>query len=587
MKKYALILISFLTCSSITIKAQEVDVLGTVILNGDYKTDTIYVGIYPLSNPPSGRPLPNPYYFKAFADSRFSFKVPPGKYTIGAIAFGYLQRSRFNIYIPPNISEYKITITLPPDAVGWLKEKTDIQEVKLVGSYDQGKKNKQVSLTKEGDIWKLKELPPTLRKGQRYRFYVNGKPTIDYLNKKVIPRRNWLIFNSIYVGNEVIFDPSLYSSHNELSTIAVTGFELNEQFSQLVKDISEIENELSGKMRKLYTGSTPPAKNVIDSIGRSIFVKLLEIEQKYDPMFSQLFIEEQLKFYGIKYASLDFPNKAASEEEKAETLKALYLSDEFENYFKGELELVQKLDPNSYLLSGDFLMSLFRLQDALDKCPELCQKFNLSEKYFDEFLDDFINDSPNERLSCDLLYRLAYMNSSQNEEKAKAYIDILKNDYPYQKYVDENAVERLLAKFNITVGKEAPTFSVKTLKGESLKLDSYKGKFVLIDFWGSWCAPCREEIPHLKKLYTTISREKLEIIGIAQDDSVRLCNYIEEQNIIYPNVLASKQLITTYGISAFPTSYLIDPDGIIIQKNLRGENGMQQIMEEIDKYSEQ
>ena len=585
MKKYAFILTTLLICCAITFNAQEVNVFGTITLNGDYDTDTIYVGLYQVSNPRPGRPLPNPYYFSASTDSIFSFKVQPGKYIIGAMAFGYLQRSRFQIFIPPNISNYEIKITLQPQyiAVGI----SDIQNVKLRGDYTLGKNDNQVSLTKEGDIWKLKDLPNTLKQGQRYRFTVNGQPTIDLLNKKVIPIKNWMLFNNIYVGNELIFNPFLYNKSKTPNTIEVNGFELNEQFQQLVKDINEFENKQNSQLKKIYSGSRPPMKNIIDSIGKSMFIKLAEIEQTYDPIFSQLFVEKQLKLSGIKYAALDFPDKAALEEGKDESLKTFYMSDQFGDFFKGQLDLIQQLDPNSYLLSGDFLMNIISLQQSLDACHELCQKFNLSKKYFDEFLQDFINDSPNEKLCCDLLFRLAVMNSYRNEAKAKTFINILKTDYPYKKYVDENAVERLLAKFRITVGKEAPAFSVKALNGESLKLDSYKGKFVLLDFWGSWCAPCIKEIPHLKKLYQTVSREKLDIIGIARDDSTKLCNYIQEQNIAYPNALAPKQLLTTYAISSFPTSYLIDPNGIIIQKNLRGEKGMQQIMEDINKYFEQ
>jgi peroxiredoxin len=585
MKKSAFILTTLLICCAITIKAQEVNVFGTVTLNGDYDTDTIYVGLYPMSNLPPGRPLPNPYYFSASTDSVFSFKVEPGIYTIGAMAFGYRERSRFHIFIPPDISNYEIKITLQPQyiAVGI----ADIQNVKLRGAYSQGKNDKQVSLTREGDIWKLKDLPNTLKQGQRYRFTVNGKPTIDLLNKKVIPIKNWMLFNNIYIGNELIFDPSLYSNSKTPNTIEVNGFDLNDQFQQLVSDIKEFENKQTSQLRKMYSGSIPPMKNTIDSIGKSLFNELSEIEQKYDPIFSQLFVEKQFKLYGINSALLDFPGKTDSEERREEMLRNFYLSDPFGDFFKGQLDLVQQLDPNSYLLSGDFLINIYSMQQSLDACPELSQKFNLSEKYFDEFLQDFIDDSPNEKLCCDLLYKLAVMNSYRNEAKAITFVDILKTDYPYKKYVDENAVERLLAKFSMIVGKEAPAFSVNTLNGELLKLASYKGKFVLLDFWGSWCAPCRKEIPHLKKLYQNVSRDKLDIIGIARDDSTKLCNYIQEQNIAYPNVLAPKQLLTTYAISSFPTSFLIDPNGIIIQKNLRGEKGMQQIMEDINKYFEQ
>jgi peroxiredoxin len=173
---------------------------------------------------------------------------------------------------------------------------------------------------------------------------------------------------------------------------------------------------------------------------------------------------------------------------------------------------------------------------------------------------------------------------SKDEAKTIAIIKEIKSNPEYTEFIDNEMIDGLLSKINIKLGKIAPTFSVELLNGKTISLGDYSGKFVFIDFWGSWCAPCRQEIPNIKKLYSSLSRDKLEIIGLAQDDEKNLRNYIEEQKIEYPNALASKELLAKYGISRFPTSFLINPKGKIVRIDVRGNDAMELIREEIEDY---
>lgn len=107
-----------------------------------------------------------------------------------------------------------------------------------------------------------------------------------------------------------------------------------------------------------------------------------------------------------------------------------------------------------------------------------------------------------------------------------------------------------------------------------ISLKDLKGKYVLLDFWAVWCAPCRQEIPNLKDLYKKTDREKFEIIGIVGDSpSDVLKEIIENDSIRWTQILStdSNKIKETYGIHGYPTTFLLNPEGIIVAKNLRGK----------------
>jgi thiol-disulfide isomerase/thioredoxin len=114
----------------------------------------------------------------------------------------------------------------------------------------------------------------------------------------------------------------------------------------------------------------------------------------------------------------------------------------------------------------------------------------------------------------------------------------------------------------------APNFTLKTLDGQEITLSQLKGKVVLLDFWATWCAPCRESIPHLVQLYKTYRQSGLEVVGMNVDrgdvDTVR--RFVKSMDIPYPIILASDELERNYGITGLPTTILIDKEGNIRQK---------------------
>lgn len=111
----------------------------------------------------------------------------------------------------------------------------------------------------------------------------------------------------------------------------------------------------------------------------------------------------------------------------------------------------------------------------------------------------------------------------------------------------------------------APEFSLKDLNGRNVRLSDYKGKVVLVNFWASWCPPCKMEIPGFQRVYAANKDRGFVIIGIATDDVSPL--FIKDMGMTYPVVMADDKVIRDYGnISGIPTSFLVGRDGRIIKK---------------------
>ncbi len=129
------------------------------------------------------------------------------------------------------------------------------------------------------------------------------------------------------------------------------------------------------------------------------------------------------------------------------------------------------------------------------------------------------------------------------------------------------------------VGKPAPDF---TLTGR--RLTDYRGKLVVLNFWATWCAPCRLETPLLQKTYARLQTGGLVILGIDQAEDIAPVNsFVKEFNLTYPILLDTDLSATqAYGVIGLPTTFFVDPKGIIQAKQIGmlTEDGLQQYLEQ-------
>ncbi|MCA5003640.1 AhpC/TSA family protein [Sphingobacterium sp. WQ 366] len=141
---------------------------------------------------------------------------------------------------------------------------------------------------------------------------------------------------------------------------------------------------------------------------------------------------------------------------------------------------------------------------------------------------------------------------------------------------------------SFAVGNQMPDFSLPNHEGKEVKWNEFKGKYVLIDFWASWCGPCLREMPNIVKLYEECKDKNFEIIGITVDDNKdKWLKAIKENNMTWTQLGDMKawdsHIVKLCNVSAVPYTVLIDPTGKVIALDLRGEELIKKVKELVTK----
>lgn len=135
--------------------------------------------------------------------------------------------------------------------------------------------------------------------------------------------------------------------------------------------------------------------------------------------------------------------------------------------------------------------------------------------------------------------------------------------------------------FPITLmGKAAPKFTEANRDGKKFSLDGLMGKYTIIDFWASWCAPCRKEIPNLKSLYEKYQSKGLAIISISIDkENAKWKKALDEEQLTWANLIDNGGVANEYGVKAIPDMFIVDEKGKVIAIKLRGEGLVEKLKE--------
>ncbi len=111
-------------------------------------------------------------------------------------------------------------------------------------------------------------------------------------------------------------------------------------------------------------------------------------------------------------------------------------------------------------------------------------------------------------------------------------------------------------------GERAPAIEATTIDGRRLSLAGLRGRVVLVNFWATWCGPCRTEMPAIERLWRERARDGFTVLGLSQDESTSdVVVYVTDRRISYPIAMATPAQARDYGVTALPTSYLVDRRG--------------------------
>ena len=231
--------------------------------------------------------------------------------------------------------------------------------------------------------------------------------------------------------------------------------------------------------------------------------------------------------------------------------------------------------PNDYSITGSALFE----QDRIFRDGLLIQTKGLQGKAYSEaakqYRLDFIRAHPNAYFSLLILEDMVKVSRAAGEYR-NLYdsLDHILKTHPKGMLI----LQRLDALDKIKIGSKAPNFILTDRSGKEVHISSFNGKYVFLHFWASWCTPCRNENVNLKKNYEQLDTTRILFIGISLDQNDTRINW--EQALVKDR-LGGIQLIDTqgfdsqvaksYGVKGVPSSFLINPQGLIVAIDLRGE----------------
>ena len=187
-----------------------------------------------------------------------------------------------------------------------------------------------------------------------------------------------------------------------------------------------------------------------------------------------------------------------------------------------------------------------------------------------------LNQTDKASKEIDRMLELGFKNHSEFDKEPFNVIKKLEEFDKISKKIDEN----------IGIGNPAKDFTLKDIEGKVYTLSELKGKVVLVDFWATWCPPCREEIPDLVKYYNELNKEGFEILGVSLDYKNKLENvkkFMADQNMNWPVFYSGKgwfdDTAKYYEVNSIPSTWLIDKKGVLRYFAIHGEEIKEKVKE--------
>lgn len=243
-----------------------------------------------------------------------------------------------------------------------------------------------------------------------------------------------------------------------------------------------------------------------------------------------------------------------------------------EQYIKDSLMITIDIDWNKYGRDPKKEETEFYRRTDLINNRRLDIQRYLVKKFNDEPFAPFM-----------IMFEMVADVSTDELQELRAQLSPSLANHPYTK-----SLEEYIESQGFQVGVDAYQFKLQGIDGNQIALKEYAGKYVFLDFWASWCGPCRREIPNVIKMYKALKGKNFEIIGISLDtDEAAWKKSVKELNMSWPQASDldgwNSKVVRRYNVQGIPRTVLINPEGKVIAIDLRGEDLTAKVKELIKK----
>ena len=280
----------------------------------------------------------------------------------------------------------------------------------------------------------------------------------------------------------------------------------------------------------------------------------------------------RINFYGKQYVNLVLDDESmhvTADGDRPDGLAKVEGSTDT-NYFNAVNGIMQDMQNQINSMNADYMKA--RADDDAEAMAEIEQRYKQIEQENSDKIKRKIKEMGT---SLTAFYAVNYLDAEKEFSFLKELADKFQQELPDSRYTQQ-FVAQIGALSKLAIGMPAPDIALPNPEGDTVRLSSLRGNYVMVDFWAAWCKPCRMENPNVVRLYDEYKDKGFEIYGVSLDRTKDAwVDAIAQDNLTWKHVsdlqYFNSEAASLYNINAIPATVLLDKEGKIIAKNLRGQ----------------